>query len=53
MGHGIGLRGTYTGSHATDLGIRVYYNQLHPNTVGYAAASTTNPFPLWAACPLM
>src|SRR6185436_12138245 len=51
IGHGIGVRATYTGSHASDLGIRVYYNQIPANTLGYAVASKANPFPLWGSLP--
>jgi hypothetical protein len=51
LGHGIGVRATYTGSHASDLGIRVYYNQIPANTLGYAVASKANPFPLWGSLP--
>ena len=51
IGHGIGVRATYAGSHASDLGIRVYYNQIPANTLGYAIASKVNPFPLWGSLP--
>jgi hypothetical protein len=51
VGFGVGLRGTYTGSHSSNLGISINYNQLPANTIGYAASIASIPFPLWSSLP--
>ena len=48
LGHGIGVRASYTGSHGTNLDAMVDLNQVAANTVGYAQDSAAIPYPLWA-----
>jgi hypothetical protein len=48
LGWGTGLRLTYTGSHTVKLYASPDLNQVHANTIGYAAARATRPFPNWA-----
>ena len=48
LGHGIGARASYTGSHGTNLDAMVDLNQVPANTVGYAQDSAAIPYPLWA-----
>ncbi len=48
MGHSIGLRLSYTGSHGQDLEAMEDLNQVHPNTVGYATAAASLPYPSWS-----
>jgi hypothetical protein len=48
LGHGIGVRGSYTGSHGANLDAMVDLNQVPANTVGYANDSGAIPFPSWA-----
>jgi len=48
LGHGIGVRASYTGSHGTNLDAMVDLNQVPANTVGYANDSAAIPYPLWA-----
>lgn len=42
-----GLRISYVGNHGGNLQDMVDLNQVQPNTVGYAAASATRPYPIW------
>ena len=46
LGHGLGMRLSYTGSHGKNLETFVDLNQVHANTTGYA--SQTVPYPLWS-----
>ena len=46
--HGIGLRLSYSGSHGSDLEAMVDLNQVQPNTVGYAVAQDSRPYPAWS-----
>jgi hypothetical protein len=48
IGHGVGVRGSYTGSHGTNLDGMVDLNQVPANNVGYANDSAAIPFPSWA-----
>jgi len=48
LGHGIGVRASYTGSHGSNLDAMVDLNQVAANTVGYAQDSAAIPYPLWA-----
>jgi len=48
LGHGIGARVSYTGSHGKDLEEFVDLDQVHPNTVGYSVAGASRPYPLWS-----
>jgi hypothetical protein len=45
--YSIGLRLSYTGSKAIKLFSSPDLNEVRPNTVGYAAASATRPYPNW------
>ncbi len=45
LGLGVGMRLSYQGSHGSDLNIQQNLNQVPVNTVGYATASLTSPFP--------
>jgi hypothetical protein len=45
LGFQTALRLTYDGSHGTDLGITENSNQVPANTVGFAIASKSAPFP--------
>ncbi|MDI3253383.1 MAG: TonB-dependent receptor [Bacillota bacterium] len=47
LGHSIGLRLSYTGSHGANLETMVDLNQVPANTVGYAVAGAQRPYPLW------
>jgi hypothetical protein len=47
LGFGTGLRVSYIGNHGSKLGATVDLDQIAPNTVGYAIAGQTRPFPLW------
>jgi hypothetical protein len=47
LGFGTGLRVSYMGNHGSKLGATVDLDQIAPNTVGYAVAGQTRPFPLW------
>ena len=40
LGHSIGVRLSYSGSHGSNLEAMVDLNQVQPNTVGYAVAQT-------------
>jgi len=46
LGHGLGMRMSYTGSHGKNLETMVDLNQVHANSTGYA--SQTIPYPLWS-----
>jgi len=48
LGHSIGVRLSYTGSHGAGLDAMVDLNQVHANTVGYAQASLSRPYLDWA-----
>jgi hypothetical protein len=48
FGHSIGMRLSYSGSHGQNLEAMVDLNQVQPNTVGYAVASATIPYPAWS-----
>ncbi len=48
LGKGFGLRASYDGNHASDLGTGENLNQPPPNTTGYSNLTSANfPFPLW------
>jgi Carboxypeptidase regulatory-like domain/TonB dependent receptor-like, beta-barrel len=47
LGFGTALRVSYDGNHATDLSVAVDYNQVPANTIGYAQANLSRPFPAW------
>jgi hypothetical protein len=49
MGHSIGLRLSYTGSHGTNLEAMEDLNQVPANTLGYSQVSASRPYPSWAA----
>ena len=48
MGRSIGLRLSYSGSHGQDLEAMEDLNQVHANTVGYATAAASRPYPDWS-----
>ncbi len=48
LGHSIGMRLSYSGSHGSDLEAMVDLNQVQPNTVGYAVASQNLAYPAWS-----
>jgi hypothetical protein len=48
LGHSMGVRVSYTGSHGQNLEGMVDLNQVQPNTVGYAAVQAARPYPSWA-----
>ncbi len=47
LGFNTGLRISYVGSHGGNLQDMVDLNQVAPNTVGYAIAGASRPFPIW------
>ena len=47
LGKGTALRISYDGSHGSNLGVITNANEVPSNTVGFAAASASAPFPLW------
>lgn len=47
LGFGTGFRVSYVGNHGSNLEVMEDLNQVHPNTVGYAAVAGTRPFLLW------
>jgi Carboxypeptidase regulatory-like domain len=47
LGHNIGLRLSYTGSHGSNLETMVDLNQVPANTEGYAIAGANRPYPYW------
>lgn len=48
LGHSIGVRLSYTGSHGQDLEAMEDLNQVRANTAGYAVAGNSRPYPSWA-----
>jgi hypothetical protein len=48
LGHGIGARASYTGSHGTGLDAMVDLNQVPANSAGYAQVAAQRPYPLWS-----
>ena len=48
LGHSIGMRLSYVGSHGTNLEAMVDLNQVQPNTIGYTAASANLAYPDWS-----
>jgi len=48
LGHTIGVRLSYTGSHGKDLEAMVDLNQVQPNTLGYSQVESQRPYPSWA-----
>ena len=48
LGFNTGLRVSYDGNHGSNLGYTQNLNQLPPNTVGFAAAKSGSPFPLFS-----
>ena len=48
LGWNTGLRLTYTGSHTVKLYMSPDLNQVRANTVGYATAKLSRPYPNWA-----
>jgi hypothetical protein len=47
LGKGVGIRASYDGNHGAKLGVITNANEVQPNTIGFAAASASAPFPLW------
>ena len=48
LGHNLGVRASYDGSHGSELGYYIDANQVPANTVGYAVAKAGAPYPLWS-----
>jgi hypothetical protein len=48
LGFSTGLRISYDGSHGSNLGYAENLAQVPENTIGYAAAKSLSPFPLYA-----
>ena len=48
LGHSLGMRLSYSGSHGSNLEAMVDLNQVQPNTVGYAVAQNNRPYPDWS-----
>jgi hypothetical protein len=48
LGFNTGLRLSYDGSHGSNLGYTENLAQVPTNTIGYAAAKSLSPFPLYA-----
>ena len=48
LGHAIGMRLSYTGSHGQNLEAMVDLNQVPANRAGYDAVSDTRPYPAWS-----
>jgi hypothetical protein len=48
LGFQTGLRLSYDGSHGSNLGVTENPDQVHANTVGFATATKTAPYPLLA-----
>jgi len=48
LGHSIGVRASYTGSHGTNLEAMVDLNQVRANALGYAAVQDARPYPSWS-----
>ena len=49
LGFQTGLRVSYDGSHGTDLSVTTNPDQVPANTIGFAKASASAPYPLWDA----
>jgi len=47
LGFNTGLRISYMGNHGGNLQDMVDLNQVQPNTVGYAVAGASRPYPIW------
>ena len=47
LGFQMGLRLSYDGSHGTDLSLTTNPDQVPANTVGFANASASAPYPIW------
>ena len=48
LGYGVGLRVSYDGNHASNLGMHTNYNQPEPNTIGFGNLPVSAfPLPLW------
>jgi len=48
LGHNVGVRLSYSGSHGSNLEAMIDLNQVQPNTVGYALAGNNRPYPSWS-----
>ena len=48
LGHSVGVRLSYIGSHAQNLEAMEDLNQVPANSLGYAQVSSQRPYPLWA-----
>ena len=48
LGHRIGMRLSYAGSHGKNLEAMVDLNQVQPNTLGYANVVADLPYPAWS-----
>ncbi len=48
LGHNIGMRLSYAGSHGKDLEAMVDLNQVEPNTLGYDNEADDLPYPAWS-----
>jgi len=48
LGHTIGVRLSYTGSHGQDLEAMIDLNQVPANTLGYSQVQSQRPYPSWA-----
>ncbi|HMD77268.1 MAG TPA: carboxypeptidase regulatory-like domain-containing protein [Terracidiphilus sp.] len=48
LGHSVGMRLSYSGSHGRDLEAMEDLNQVPANSIGYAQASGNRPYPYWA-----
>lgn len=48
LGFGTALRVSYDGNHASQLAADINLNQVPVNTLGYATANLSAPYPLWA-----
>lgn len=47
LGRGVSLRIAYDGNHGSNLGLKENLNEVPVNTVGFATASKSAPFPIW------
>lgn len=48
LGFGTGVRVSYDGNHGSNLGYTQNLAQVAPNTIGFAKAAASSPYPLWA-----
>jgi hypothetical protein len=48
LGHSMGVRVSYTGSHGQNLEGMVDLNQVQPNTLGYTNVQGQRPYPSWS-----